>query len=302
MNMREILDELRIPYMESGQHHHVGSGWIGLDCPYCTPACGAFRMGYNEASGICYCWSCGSQWIVKVLADTTGLSYHKIKQYVSKLDKVCIPDQYLTKKRGTLKLPDHSGLTEYQEKYLRMRGFDPRELERVWGIRGIQHHPKYKWRILIPITYRGEIVSFTTRSTLKTGRRYLSASPSEEILSHKELLYGEEYARNAIIVSEGPIDVWRIGLGAVCTFGTGYSKQQLLRIASYPIRAICFDREPHAQRVAKNLCDMIAPFPGKTIRIEIDSKDPGSSSKREISELRKSIFGEASKIVCNRPA
>jgi hypothetical protein len=105
-------------------------------------------------------------------------------------------------------------------------------------------------------------------------------------MSRKDLLYGEDYCRDAIVVTEGPTDAWRIGPGAVATFGLAYSRAQVLRISRYPLRVICFDSEPEAQRQARRMRDELTAFPGETVIVRLDSKDAASAKPKEVRQLR----------------
>ena len=106
-------------------------------------------------------------------------------------------------------------------------------------------------------------------------------------MNHKELLYGEDYCRGSVIIHEGPTDVWRTGPGAVALLGTGFTDAQVLRLSHYGLRIVCFDSEPAAQRRANKLCSLLDGFPGETINVVLDSKDPGSATPKEIAKLRK---------------
>ena len=248
-------------------------------------------MGYSIEDKYTNCWRCGSHSLINTLIEITGEPYHKIKKLLGDLET-----NYFEKKekiKGTLVLPSKiKPLHSAHKKYLHNRKFKWREIERVWKIRGIGIAPRLQWRIWIPIYYHGEIVSWTTRSISHNPNitRYINAGENEELLPHKELLYGEDFARHAIIVVEGIFDVWKIGQGAVCTFSTGYSQEQVERIVKYPIRAICFDREPEAQRRARKLVDDLSVFPGETYNIILDSADPGEATNKEIKRIRKEIL------------
>ena len=143
------------------------------------------------------------------------------------------------------------------------------------------------WRLFIPFHIHGEVVSWTTRSIGQNGLRYVSASSDQEKVNHKSILYGEDFCRHAVIVHEGPFDVWRTGPGAVATCGTGFSRSQLLRLSNYPVRVICFDNEKQAQQRATELCDLLEPFPGETIQVTLDAKDAAEASDKEINQLRR---------------
>jgi hypothetical protein len=177
-------------------------------------------------------------------------------------------------------------------RYLESRGFDPDKIVRLWNVEGFGPHPKYPWRIFIPIYHNGVIASWTTRSISdEKDQRYGNAGIAEELESSKDLLYGEEYARNAVCVSEGYLDAWAVGPGGVATGGINVSKTQLLRIASYPVRVIIPDNEPLAIQRADKLCDQLEPFAGSTFKVVLSSgKDASRASKTEIKELRRQFL------------
>ena len=222
--------------------------------------------------------------------ELTRLSYKEVAKLLDDLES-----QHFEKKKplGKLVIPTGiKGLHSAHKKYLHGRGFKWRELERLWKIRGIGIASRLAWRIWIPIHYHGEVVSWTTRSISSNPRitRYVSAGEDEEAMPHKELLYGEDLARHAIIVNEGPFNAWRIGPGAVATFGSGYSIEQLERMAKYPTRAICFDNEPEAQKRARKLVNDLSVFPGDTYNVVLDRKDAAEESRENIDRLRKEVL------------
>jgi hypothetical protein len=283
MTFVEILDRYSIPYRESG-HEHCRSGWLQIDCPLCDNP-GHYRLGYNLAGRYLNCWSCGSQRVGDTLSRLTKLPWQEVKKLIADLPR---EHQHDPPKRGRLVIPTGvEPLKKAHTAYLRRRGLDQEEMTRLWGLQGIGIHPKMSWRIFIPFIFQGKTVSWLTRGLTDIGLRYISASAAEEELDHKSLLFGEDYARHAITIHEGPFDVFAVGPGAVATCGTSYSRAQLLRMSRYPIRAVCFDNESAAQTRAKRLCEELEAFPGETYRVVLDSKDAGAATKKEIVELRK---------------
>ena len=260
MNFRDILSEYNIPIGSSG-HYHVREGWLQIDCPYCSPDSQGWYLGYSIEGNFLNCWRCGSHRLINTVMELTKLSYQEVTKLLDDLES-----QPFEKKKPLGKLVMPTGINPLysaHKKYLHTRGFRWRAVEKLWKIRGIGIASKLAWRIWIPIYYHGEIVSWTTRSISLNSNitRYISAAPNEELLLHIELLYGEDFARHAIIVVEGIFDAWRIGPGAVATFGSGYSQEQLERIARYPTRAICFDNELEAQKTARKLNNELSVFP-----------------------------------------
>ena len=286
MKLVELLAENGIAYKTEGKH--TRPGWLQLVCPFCH---GDPYLGFNTAFNYFHCWRCGAVRLVPTVAELLGISYGKAKDLVGDLEK----DDTLASRipiRGKLVIPDNVGpLQKAHRQYLRQRNLDPKTVAAVWGIQGIGLSFQLPWRLFLPIYYQGKIVSWTTRSISDAvTSRYINAKPTEEILAAKSILYGGDYARYAIIICEGPLDALRIGPGAVATLGVGYTRSQLRQMAQFPIRAVAFDSEPKAQERAKKLCEALEVFDGKTFRVEVDAKDPGSASNREVRKLRESFL------------
>ena len=284
LNLNELLRTLGVQFIEEG-HHHCREGWIQTDCPFCGKHSKRFHLGWNIRHHYLNCWKCGHHRIVETLAEITGRPIREIKPVVDSLDSHVVFDERI--KTNRLEMPKGIGpLQEGHIRYIKSRGLCPEHLEETWGIQGIGLSEKLPWRIFIPFHLQREIVSWTTRSIGEKGLRYISAAAEQEKVNHKTLLYGEDFCRHAVIVHEGPFDVWRTGPGAVATCGTGFSRHQLLRLANYPVRVICFDSEKPAQKRATELCDLFEPFPGETYQVKLDAKDAAEASDKEIKKLR----------------
>lgn len=286
--IRELLDDLDIEYVEAGQHHHAHEGWIQIDCPFCAPNSQKFHMGYKLSGGYMSCWMCGKHDTVEVLATITGRTHQQIKRLLVGVER----DRRIytqSEKRGVYNPPRAVGpLLRPHRRYLRDRGFDVEMLERLWNLKGLGICGRMSWRIFVPVEHEGVPVSWTTRSIApEATQRYISAKKSEELINHKHLIYGEDYCRYSIIVVEGAPDAWKIGPGCGAILGLSITRQQIARISKYPVRAICFDNQPAAQRRAQKLCDLLGPLPGETYNIQLDSKDAAEAKNKDIRQLRK---------------
>lgn len=291
MKFSELLKEYGVPQAPEG-HEHVRSGWVQFDCPFCTRGMHHYRMGFNEAGKYVNCWSCGRHKLIETLSVAFEISLGKAWEHVKELDGGFRRTEPTP--RGKLEIPYGVGkLWRGHRRYLKeVRKFDYGRLQQLWEVKGIgPDGGELAWRIFIPIFFQGRCVSWTTRSISDAvSKRYIAARPDQESFNHRTLLYGEDYCRHSVVVTEGPFDVWRVGPGAVCTFGTDYSRAQLDRIAAYPVRVICFDSPPDAQRKARELCDLLEPFPGDTYNVVLDSKDPGEAQDYEIARIRKQFL------------
>ena len=162
----------------------------------------------------------------------------------------------------------------------------------LWELGGIGPARELKWRIFAPVfDLQGREITWTTRAIGNDAKRYISAPVEKEEVNIKATLYGQHLARHSIIITEGPVDAWAIGPGAVATCGVGYTQTQAQLAAAYPNRAVCFDAEPAAQRRAEELCQLLAGMPGRTVNIELETgDDPASADPAEIMEIRQEFL------------
>jgi len=289
MTLTDLLDQCHVPYHLAG-HRHVRQGWVGIDCPQCGPRSGKFHLGINVDGLFAVCWKCGYLRLGDVLVEITGNPLPEVLGWLNTLPRARPSSVAGPKARGRVKLPPGLGpLQRPHKRYLMGRkGLRPSDVERLWGIQGIGSlGGRLSWRIWIPIHYCGELVSWTTRALVDSGVRYLTAGMEQEKINHKQLLYGADYARNSVIVTEGPIDAWRIGPGAVATLGLGFTQEQARQIGQFPLRVICFDNERDAQRRAHRLAKALQVMPGETVVIRIETgEDIADADQEEVEQLR----------------
>lgn len=251
---------------------------------------GKWRLGIEISTGRCNCWTCGGHSLKYALARASNCYAKYIESLLGKIwfEKFTEP----TRRNNKLRLPKGVGeLQQCHNDYLWDRGFDPEELQRLWKIAGIGLVSYLQWSIFIPVNLNNETVSWTTRSITKEGK-YSSARPEHEIVRLKDTLYGVDLARTAIIICEGPTDVWRVGPGAVATFGVALTSSQVNMISRFPKRIICFDSDRAGRKKAESIAFLLSGIPGRTIKVELDAEDPASASQSEIRRLRKLAFGE----------
>ena len=286
MNLRDALAELGVPFAEGGTHRHVHHGWMGVDCPQCSPGSGKFKLGINPRTFATTCWSCGRMRVGAALAAVSGRSLSDILKLLPQLSRE-ETGHVTARPRGRFTPPIGVGpLLEPHKRYLVARGFDPDETTARWGIAGLGPLCALKWRLYIPVTMDGRDVSWTTRAVGNSTLRYRAADPADESVPIHDTLYGWDYVRHTAIVCEGPTDVWAIGKGAVCTFGLNVSDVQIALLSSIPRRVVCFDNESNAQRRAQQLADELAVHAGETYVVRLSGDDPASSPPDEIAELR----------------
>lgn len=286
MNIIELYQQHRTPHMTAGGHHHTRPGWVQTDCPQCGPRSGKWHLGYCLGGRFFHCWRCGRMPFFETLAALLDIGLPEARKLTRDLDAPLATNY--ARPIGRYKPPAGVGpLLEPHLRYLTERGFEPDELAALWGLGGISIAARLGWRIFIPVLQRGKPVSWTTRSISdNVEQRYITASVSEQSCDISHVLFGDDYCYSSVIVCEGPFDVFRFGPGAVALLGQKWSNAQLNKLARYPVRVVCLDNEPDTQRRASRLCDALEGFPGETINVVLNSKDPASASEREVKRVR----------------
>lgn len=287
--IKDILEEHRVPHV-GADHKHGREGWVQVDCPWCGTGTGKYHLGISLFNGAAACWRCGRKNTAAVISKIAGIPQGVARKRIDGATMEAAPVRHT----GTLRLPAGRGpLGPAHNAYLAKRGFSPALVADMWGVEGLGHAGKkpgggpLKWRLFIPIYHFGEIISWTTRAVGRDRQRYMSAGMEDEALPHKQILYGADYASHAIIIHEGPLDVWAVGPGAVATCGTGFTEAQLLAMSMYAVRVVCFDNEPEAQRRARELANALSVYPGTTHNVQLETgSDPAEAEAAEIDELR----------------
>jgi DNA primase len=179
-------------------------------------------------------------------------------------------------------------------KYLTGRKFDAEMLERVWGLQGTGPIGDYRNRIILPIYLDGVPVSYQGRDFTGTSKIPYKACPMEqEVIHHKHILYGVDLVPgDTAVLVEGAADAWRLGPGALATFGTGFTLPQLNLFCRRFKRAfILFDPEEAAQQRADMAGALLA---ARRIPTEIlcltGEGDPGDLKQDDANHLMRGLL------------
>lgn len=295
--MRLLYSDHGVQQAPAG-HSHARSGWVQTVCPFCEGNPG-YHLGYNLASGYFHCWRCGWKPLKLALATLLGVAEREIPALLPPYHTARAPQDRVGQEIRSGAIPTYmpepnAPLNALQAAYLRDRRFDPLFLAETWGLRGTDHRAPVGWRhrIVIPITHDGRLVSYTTRSLVDRRDKYKACPIPQETIHHKHLLYGLDQARgmDAVAVVEGPADVWRLGPGAVATFGTQLKPAQRILLRRFRRLLIVFDGDSAGQVAGEKLAWQMAGY-----GLEVDQvilppdKDPGSLSVEEASSVMETI-------------
>lgn len=296
-NAKQFCTDYNIHPCPEKKHKHIRPGWLQIHCPFC-PGPRNWHLGFNISRGYTNCWRCGWHSLANTIHTLLECNWHQtqaiIKQYSTGIT-TNIPTTEHLPSVSVIKLPSSCGpLTAVHRKYLKNRHFNPDKLIHDWQLVGTQHVGNYKWRIIAPVYLNSKLVSYQGRDiTGKSSLPYMACPTDEEVVHHKHTLYGIDYVvnRKAIIV-EGIVDAWRMGRGTVATFGTGYTREQLLMMVKWLRQAfVLYDAEPEAQEIAQQLTAELYGLGIQTENICLGKGDPGDLPNETAAQIKRELLG-----------
>ena len=294
-NFKQFCDDFGVAITTEGKHSRYG--WFQINCPFCDHGQNSFHMGYNISRGNVSCWKCGSHSLFETVgylanADRKQLS-HIFKKYQGEKNYVpFIEKQYDWNKKFSLPQGSVPELTPLYHRYLESRDFNSNEILRKWRVQSAPLYGNYGYRLIIPVYLNRKMVCYTARDITDHSKlRYKNCDNKEAILPIKECIYGIDHARDKIVIVEGPTDVWRLGYGAVATFGTAYTTSQIKLLKNFKTRYIMFDpSDKNAMKQADKMASELSAFSGRTEIIKFKGyEDPGDLPQKEADSLMREL-------------
>lgn len=233
LDFEKLATDFNIPVFTEG-YKQCRPGWVQLPCPFCG---GVTHLGWNENDDYFMCWMCKWHPHIEVIAQSLKCSKSRAREILLRYGwrskggrcKISAPIERV-QRRSQCKLPPGTvDLQPLHWDYLASRGYDPQELQHHWHLKGTKHLGPYKFRVIAPIYFEKKIVSFQGRDiTGKSPLPYKACAKDHEARDHKRCLYGyDEAPGQDCVITEGITDVWRLGPGAVNTFGIAYTMEQV---------------------------------------------------------------------------
>lgn len=292
-NALRFFQDYQIDYKTEGKN--CQAGWVNINCTEHPDS--TFHLGYNISLGYFNCWHCGKLKITNIIQNLLNTNYYETKQIIDEYTE--ISSAIVTKKKEikhtkNIKLPGKK-LQKQHKNYLKNRNFDPDYIENKYKILGTGYVGEYKNRIIIPIFLNGKLVSYQGRDiTNKHKLRYKACSLEESIINPKHTLYNIDNCEenDSIIVVEGVFDVWRIGDGCCCTFGTAISEYQLAMLCKHTKVYFLLDNEEKTLLKAFKYANKVGSLGISTEVITLDLEninDPAEMTDMQVKELKKEL-------------
>lgn len=296
-NAVQFFKDYRIHYWTEGKN--VSPGWVNTQCMFCDDS--SNHLGWNLSKGYVNCWKCGvhplKEAISRLLKISQDRAFSIIKEY-EEVSSTYLKQHKKIAQAESVQIPG-SELSKYHRKYLESRNYDPDKLIEKYGITGTNPGEEweklnYELRIIVPIIFNRQVISFQGRDiTDKQKERYKGCPIEKSVINYKHVFYNLDNANSdKVCVVEGIPDVWRMGDGFICSFGSTLHSSQI-RILSEYFNTIyfLFDSEDEAQKKAKEYGNQLASM-GKKVEVfdlHEDNLDPGDLPEYEVEEIRKEL-------------
>jgi DNA primase len=181
---------------------------------------------------------------------------------------------------------------EEARNYLTKRGFKYEDWE-TWNANATTD-PQWNFRIILPVyNTNKKLITYQGRDyTGMAPERYKSLSNDLSVVPIKDTLYGEWMVRDRnILVVEGAFGVWRVGTGAVATYGCSWTNTQLDRLLKYENVYIMFDSDDQAQRSARRLASSISAqgLHAEVLSLPDELTGPDELDAETVKELREEL-------------
>ena len=287
-DIRSYLNSRGIPFSTSGDN--VSSNWIGINCLYCIDH--ADHLGINLLSKAFSCFKCGEKGsLIKLLQTIEGeKNLSKIYDIISAYSggvPVIEKEKHFQSK---VYLPTGStkNFPPAHLEFLKKRRFDVSVIEK-YDLYATGPIGDYKHRLIIPIYMNNRMLGFVGRDVSgKSPIPYKNSSDVYSIKDAKQCLYNvDNVPRKTVVIVEGVFDAWRIGDGAVATFGTRYTHEQLLLLRGMRRAFVMYDAD--ANFLAHKLAHDISSIVPNVEVLELIGGDPADLTTEDVKSLRKEI-------------
>lgn len=291
------LDARNIPH-SSGKN--VSAGNVGIQCfnPMCDDT--SNHLGVRLEDGVYSCWKCGAKGdAIGLIMELERCGFPQAKDTLRQYSSGVVTQPRGPEVVGEFMLPKFctEAPTGIHKKYIHGRGYQWEALVAQYGLRftgAISYldagHKRihYRWRIIIPIYIDGVMVSFTSRDITGLSDAKYKAAPDEiAIRPGADVVYNLDNAGDRIALVEGPMDVWRIGPGAVAMLGTKFTEEQLVLIASRRPSRVYVVYDSGAVDIAEDLGTRMARLVPRVDYLWLDDGDPDTMKPADLAHLRR---------------
>lgn len=291
VDIREVLDEIEVFYTEHGKN--VSYGWIGTECPWCDDS--SNHLGICLASPVVSCFKCGKKGnyisFISEILGSMGKALEVLQSNCPRELKTCIYDRKSRASHVSLPKNAKKNPSKYHAGYLNYRNFNYQDLCGLYNLHFVGPVGDWKNRIIVPILRNYRLVTFTSIDISdETFIRYKHLSIEESIYHAKEVLFGIEHTNKQVcVLVEGLMDMFRIGPGCVCAFGTKVTSDQKKILSQFGKVVIAFDGDDAGRENADTLASDLCIFTDVEVLDLPEGDDPDKLCPDDVKFIRSKI-------------
>ena len=295
-----IFKYFDIEYWTDGKN--VTVGWINIQCPFCDDH--SNHMGVDRCKLTFNCWRCRQHgyftYLVARAAGTTekhveGLLGNSAigfkKDAVQQIEDILA--EPVAEEEGEPKKPyfpeyaeiiderTDSPLLEY---YMKRRNISLQTLMQHYCL--ICECGSHKMRIIIPVLWEGEVVSWQAADM--TGQAVLKyrTAPGPKLNQYLYEYYKIQLGSTIYLV-EGVLVHWRMEHDVLCHFGTSITPRQRRLIVDKQPEEVLFAWDGEAYEYAVKAANEVAPYlPRVGILRLLDGRDPDNYGRDSVLALK----------------
>lgn len=290
IDVRELLDDLSIPYDERGKN--ISFGWIGVQCPFCDDA--SNHLGINIQRKTISCFKCGkSGTIINYLSQELN-SFNKAMQLIEdsiprELRRLDQEMEQSSVQRVEIPKYTNKGLSNRHKVYLKKRRFNPDILEEKLYLQSCEPVGDWANRIIVPFVKNYRLVTFVGIDIAdKSPMRYKNNDDDKSIIPVKHTLYGTEFSNGfSCIIVEGFFDSLRMGPGAIPMWGVKFTEEQVRQIVkNFSEAKIVGDGDKAGWEFNRRLSSALSPYMKVRYFDLEEGIDPDDLTKEEVKHIR----------------
>jgi hypothetical protein len=232
-------------------------GWLKGDCPFCGRE---NKLGVSISRNKVNCFICGlHDSPIKTVLELENLgTVPEAWKYLGTLSSIEFKESYIKedeiKRVGQIELPESFRLLSFGDtvfgkaarKYIRGRGFDPKELAMEgWGYCS---SGKYMGYIIMPIYLNGVMIYYNARRYMLDGPKYNNPDSEQMGIGKSMIIYNMEalFTYKRVYMCEGLLNARTVGRKGISLGGKKISSWQLSTIIRSPVEEMVLLLDPDA--------------------------------------------------------
>jgi DNA primase len=249
------------------------------------------HLGINLQSKVFSCFKCAEKGnAIKLIQTIDGCNvktaFNTIREYSG---DAFIPREKHYQSKVKFPLGTSKNFSTQHLSFLENRRYEAQTVIKQYDLYTTGPVGDYKHRLLIPIFIKNRIVSFVGRDITNQSKiKYKNSSEQYSIKDVKQCLYNmDSIIRDKAVVVEGIFDAWRIGNGAVATFGTKYTREQLRLLKGLKQVFVMYDED--ASAISEKLAYDLTAFVPQVEVLKLSEGDPDNLTDDDVKALRKDL-------------